>query len=275
MSDENKRMRILEMIERGEVTTDEGLRLLRDENIIDQAPSSGDVPSFDEASPVDVEPSEEIHQDHLPSEADEAEAAQTSDQPPAKEPTGYGQEDAETIPGSADEADQGYSQFEEAEVYSNTGAHSMPSDVDKWRRWWTIPLWIGVGIVVISSLFMLYAFQASGLGFWFFCTSVFFALGLLILVLAAQSRSARWLHLRVKQRPGQRPQNIAISFPIPLRFASWAMRIFGGFMPNTPGASPEDILTALDALEDSATPETPFYIKVDDEDGEHVEIYIG
>lgn len=275
MSEENKRMRILEMIERGEVTADEGLRLLKDENNIDQAPPSADVPSSDEASPVDVEPSEEIHQDHLSSEADEAEAVQTSDQTPAEESTGYGQEDAETNPGSADEGDQGYTQFEEADVYSNTGAHSMPSDVDKWRRWWTIPLWIGVGIVVIGSLFMLYAFQASGLGFWFFCTSVFFALGLLILVLAAQSRSARWLHLRVKQRPGQRPQNIAISFPIPLRFASWTMRIFGGFMPNTPGASPEDILTALDALEDSATPETPIYIKVDDEDGEHVEIYIG
>ena len=275
MTDENKRMRILEMIERGEVTADEGLRLLKDENNIDQAPPNADAPSSDEASPVGVEPSEEIHQDHLPSEADDVGAVLTSDQPPADGPAGYVQDDTETIPGSADEEDQGYSQTEGAQVYSNTGVNSMPSDVEKWRRWWTIPLWIGVGIVVISSLFMLYAFQASGLGFWFFCTSVFFGLGLLILVLAAQSRSARWLHLRVKQRPGQRPQNIAISFPIPLRFASWILRIFGGFIPNTPGASAHDILTALDALEDSATPETPIYIKVDDEDGEHVEIYIG
>jgi hypothetical protein len=31
----------------------------------------------------------------------------------------------------------------------------------------------------------------------------------------------------------------------------------------------------LDALEESTTPENPIYIKVDDEDGEQVEIYIG
>jgi len=53
------------------------------------------------------------------------------------------------------------------------------------------------------------------------------------------------------------------------------MRIFGRYIPDTKGASPDDILTALDALEESTTPETPIYIKVDDEDGEQVEIYIG
>ena len=26
-----------------------------------------------------------------------------------------------------------------------------PPDVEKWRRWWTIPLWIGVGITVICG----------------------------------------------------------------------------------------------------------------------------
>jgi len=86
-------------------------------------------------------------------------------------------------------------------------ATSDPADAEKWRRWWMIPLWIGVGIVVVSGLFMLWAFQASGLGFWFFCTSVFLALGLVILVLAAQSRSARWLHLRrlPSPSPASRP----------------------------------------------------------------------
>jgi hypothetical protein len=121
----------------------------------------------------------------------------------------------------------------------------------------------------------LWAFQASGFGFWFICSSVLLAFGIVVIVLAAQSRTARWLHLRVRQRPGQRPQTIAISLPIPLRFARWIMRIFGGFVPDMHGASVNDILMALDSLEQSTNPENPVYIEVDEEDGERVEIFIG
>lgn len=257
---ESKRLQILGMIERGEITADEGLRLLQETNHLDEVPTSYEAPPEDrDPSDVGASPAGESSSaadDHFGSNIEIVEAV------PAEEPF-------------FEQEDNGYEGAEEAQYSSGDPAQSFPADADKWRRWWMIPLWIGVGIVVISGLFMLWAFQASGLGFWFFCTSVFLALGLVILVLAAQSRSARWLHLRVKQKPGQRPQNIAISFPIPLRFASWIMRIFGRYIPDTKGASPDDILTALDALEESTTPENPIYIKVDDEDGEQVEIYIG
>jgi hypothetical protein len=189
--------------------------------------------------------------------------------------------------GSAEDAQEDSPEFEsdsaqepvEGEVYPGSGtsseAGSFPADAEKWRRWWMIPLWIGVGIVAIAGLFMLWAYQSAGFGFWFFCSGTFMAMGILVLVLAAQSRTARWLHLRIKQGPGQTPRNIAISLPIPLRLARWIMRLFGGFIPNMGGASASDILMALDALEQSATPENPVYIQVDEEGGEHVEIFIG
>ena len=53
------------------------------------------------------------------------------------------------------------------------------------------------------------------------------------------------------------------------------MRVFGQWIPKTNGASPDDILTALDAVDETVSYENPIYIEVDDEDGERVEIYIG
>src|SRR5512136_2504411 len=43
------------------------------------------------------------------------------------------------------------------------------SGIKKWRRWWWIPLTIGIGITVTSGLLMFLAYQKSGFGFWFAC----------------------------------------------------------------------------------------------------------
>lgn len=254
MTDKNQRMEILDKIERGEISAEEGMRLLRELNIVE--PPAVEDPLSETVAP-DYQADADLGDGSAqPGNAAGETAEDTQDDSP------------EFTADSAQEPVEG-------EAYTSSGTGSFPADAEKWRRWWMIPLWIGVGIVAIAGLFMLWAYQSAGFGFWFFCSGTFLAMGILVLVLAAQSRTARWLHLRVKQRPGQTPRNIAISLPIPLRFARWIMRIFGGFIPNMGGASASDILMALDALEQSATPENPVYIQVDEEDGEHVEIFIG
>jgi uncharacterized membrane protein len=259
MMEQNRRMQILDKIDSGEISPEEGLRLLKELSHTQQPPDEAVVVQQEEQAPAAVI--------HLTGQAEQGdalphveEASSDAETPPVEEAPAEASSEAEAV---------------DAEIHSEGSARSWPADVDKWRRWWMIPLWIGVAIVVVGGLFMLWAFQAAGFGFGFICASAFFALGLVVLVLAAQSRTARWLHLRVKQRPGARPQTIAISLPIPLRFTRWAMRIFGGFIPDMHGASVNDIMMALDALEDSATPDNPVFIEVDEEDGEHVEIYIG
>ncbi|MEA3440823.1 MAG: hypothetical protein U9R58_11115 [Chloroflexota bacterium] len=271
MMEQNRRMQILDKIDSGEISPEEGLRLLKEPNDIPQSPNEAAVAHQEEQAAVAVI--------HLAAQAEQVdalthveEALSDAETPADAEAPAY-----DETPSAAEEPADASSEAEavDAEIHSEGSARSWPADADKWRRWWMIPLWIGVAIVVIGGLFMLWAFQAAGFGFGFICASAFFTLGLVVLVLAAQSRTARWLHLRVKQRPGERPQTIAISLPIPLRFTRWAMRIFGGFIPDMHGASVDDIMMALDALEDSATPDNPVFIEVDEEDGEHVEIYIG
>ncbi|MEN8173274.1 MAG: hypothetical protein ABFS03_10390 [Chloroflexota bacterium] len=146
-------------------------------------------------------------------------------------------------------------------------------EMQRWKRWWSVPLWIGLGIVVLSSLWTRNAWHSSALGFWFFCSLVPLLLGVLMMALAWNSRTAPWLHVRVNQAPGEKPERIAISFPIPLRVSAWGLRHFGHHIPNVDLAGLDQ---ALLALNDSKIENTPLSIDIqDDEDGEHVQVFIG
>jgi hypothetical protein len=148
----------------------------------------------------------------------------------------------------------------------------LGKDARRWRNYWWIPLWIGVGITAISALFMYLAYESSGFGFWFACTWFPFLIGVAVMALAAGSRTARWLHVRIKQSPGEHPQNISFSFPIPIRITAWFLRTFRHTIPGLDEVPDMDEM--FKALE-NVSPETPFYVQVDEDDGERVEVYIG
>lgn len=146
------------------------------------------------------------------------------------------------------------------------------SGVTKWRRWWWVPLTIGIGITVVSGLLMVLAYQKSGFGFWFACLWFPLLLGVVVISLGAASRTARWLHVRVHQERGEWPRTIAISLPLPIRFVAWILRIFRPHIPNLDKTSLDEVILALN----KTSPDQPFYVKVDESDsGEKVEVYIG
>jgi hypothetical protein len=87
------------------------------------------------------------------------------------------------------------------------------------------------------------------------------------------SRRSRWLHLRVDQKPGERPQHIAISMPLPIGLASWFMRTFGHMIPELRDKHIDEM---LQAVSDNTNAENPLYVEVDEgENGEKVKVYIG
>ena len=229
MTDKNERIQILEMIESGVITAEEGARLL-------QALDEDD--RLEEAL------------------VGEAQTAANDGMPGNNAGFDADADDFGSISG---------------EVIEN----EFVPNIEKWKRYWVIPLWIGVGITIIASLLMLWVYQSTGFSFWFACSWLPFLLGVALIAMAWGSRSARWLHLRVKQEPGEWPQTIAFSFPLPLNFAAWFMRTFGQFIPrvNEVGL---DFDKVIESFKDSTTPETPFYVEVDEgEKGESVQIYIG
>ncbi len=148
----------------------------------------------------------------------------------------------------------------------------MP-EMGKWRQWWLIPLWIGLGITIFGGLLMYWAYSAGGFTFWFFCATLPFMLGVIVAALASASRTARWIHIRVNTGQAERPRKISLSFPLPIRLTAWFLRVFGQFIPDLRKTGVDELIMAL---EDTTSPENPLFVDVHEgEEGERVQVYIG
>jgi hypothetical protein len=141
-----------------------------------------------------------------------------------------------------------------------------------WKRWWLLPFGIGILIMVLGAYWMYLGYMAAGLSWGFWLSWIPFGLGVLITAASARSRTARWLHVRVHQRPGQKPENINISMPLPLHFTAWFLHTFGRWMPAETRDNHLD--EALEMLDAAISSDAPLHIQVDEND-EQVEVYIG
>jgi hypothetical protein len=256
MVSESERKKILEMIQDGTISAEEGLTLIN---------ALSDSQSFDDfqdlaGRDVEIDDQEEnalnlsLHKDSLaPS----------------------GQASAQLLVETTSEADEYLEESINPDLEILSAKHPPPGteEINKWKRWWVIPLWIGAGITVVGGLLMYWAFQTGGYGFWFACAWFPFLLGVAVLALAWSSRTSPWLHVRVHQAPGERPQKIAISFPIPVRLTVWGLRTFGHHIPQMGDTSLDEVIMAL---KDVAKEGTPFFVDVDEgENGERVQVFIG
>jgi hypothetical protein len=238
MDAQSERMHILERIERGEISVDEGLNLI--ETLPEPEETTVSTPLLEDSSPGQGEMT-----------VSEAE----------KEPA-----EAEIILPYIPAGDS-------SAPSAKTRPAGLPPDAEKWKQFWMVPLWIGVALTALGGWLMYLAIESSGFGFWFICAALLFTLGVIVITLAWQSQFSPWLHLRVQQRPGEYPQRIAFSFPLPVRPAAWFLRNFGQHIQGLESSSLDEVLLSVDQVTRS---ENPIYIQVDEgEEGEKVEIYIG
>ena len=112
----------------------------------------------------------------------------------------------------------------------------------KWSDFWIYPLVAGGGVLLLGALAAAWL-SSAGLPLPS-CVCGWFPmlLGLLIMLLAWWSRSARWLHLRISEE-GRR--KIALSFPLPLPLAAWVLRLAQPFLPQLAETGVDDLLIAL------------------------------
>jgi hypothetical protein len=156
--------------------------------------------------------------------------------------------------------------------HANQKAPGDPA-VQYWRRWWLIPLSVGIVLTVLSALMMYWAVQSAGVGFWFLCSWIPLSLGLAVTALAAGVGRARWVHVRVDTGQKSWLRRIAISLPIPLGLAAWLARAFGRRVPAARQTALDDLLAAMD---DTLTSDGPIYIEVNEsEKGERVQVFVG
>jgi len=134
-----------------------------------------------------------------------------------------------------------------------------------------IPLGVGIILTILTSWWMFSIQQKAGLNFWFFCMTLPFFLGILLIALGAGGRSLRWLYVNVdRSHQNDWPKNITLALPLPLGLAGWFLKNFGSHLQ---WSRVDEILTAISAAKTTAE---PLIVNVDEGDsGERVQVFIG
>ncbi|HEY9528201.1 MAG TPA: hypothetical protein VIR02_13995 [Anaerolineales bacterium] len=179
------------------------------------------------------------------------------------------------------DADADPSEADVEVIEPGAGFGGDPSDAPEFeaikaraRRFAMIPLWIGVALTVLSAWAIYSVQQSSGMNFWFFFLMIPLLIGVLFIALGASGQSSRWLYVNVDRRNAHDgPRNITLGFPLPLGLTAWFLRTFGHNMRGMKNTNVDEIIQLLDATGKSGA---PLIINANDnEDGEHVQVYIG
>jgi hypothetical protein len=142
-----------------------------------------------------------------------------------------------------------------------------------WKLGWSLFLWLGVGLTILSAFWMYKGYQVAGFGVGFILSWIPFILGILLTYAGARLIEAHWVHIKVNSTEEGKPQNIDIAMPLPLGFVGWIFKNFGRYMPEE--IRDKHVDEMLVELEKSIKNGEPFQVQVDDEkDGDHVEVLI-
>jgi len=167
--------------------------------------------------------------------------------------------------------------FEPIEVQEDESEPTQPTispeerhRLDQLKRWWILPFGVGLIITILGAVWMFNGYSNNGFGWGFWLAWIPFLLGIFILSVSFQTSRSVWLHVRIKQKPGETPQRIAISLPLPMGLIRWFLRTFGH---RISGLKDQPIDEYADIV-DNLSVDEPFYVHVD-EDGEEVEVFIG
>lgn len=148
----------------------------------------------------------------------------------------------------------------------------------KWQAWWTIPAVSGFVITFLSAIWMNSVYENSGTTFWFFFAWLPLFLGLLIMGIAWPSKNKPWVHVRIQQPPGEKPERIAISIPLPTWLVAGGLKMATYFSKNDSVSKLDShtIEQLFSSFRKSAEEGKPFYADIDEgKNGAKVKVFIG
>lgn len=151
-----------------------------------------------------------------------------------------------------------------------SGEDHFNEDFSKWKIWSQLIFAVFVVLTTLSSVWIIQGWLARPWGWGFWLAWIPFGVGVLGMI---SLYDAHWIHIRIQQPKGSRPQRIAISLPLPLRLSLFLYPLVSRWVPAQ--VKGQDVLVILRDLETSLTSKDPVHIQVDENNGEKVEIYIG
>ena len=181
------------MVKRGDISAEEGLRLMN--TIKSQGAGEGDS-GRNESSLVSPDQKESEAGEGQPTLPVPEQVLPSGDLPGSQvEPSGS--QTTRSVIGPPSKTEEDYARDEALRA------------VARWKRWWQLPFWFGVGVIVVSSWWMYLGYFAAGFSWGFWLSWFPFLAGLLLMVAAWRSSTARWLHVRVNSIKGSHTSRIA------------------------------------------------------------------
>jgi hypothetical protein len=163
-----------------------------------------------------------------------------------------------------------------SDVVEEDAPEAPSADVPNVGSLWLYPTIAGAVVMAVGAPLMALGLTGQAAVFWsLLCGWIPFFIGLAILTLGVWSRTARWFHLRItNEHSGKR--TFVLGLPLPLTLAAWVLKMVRPFVPQLRETGVDEaILSLRDGLGSKGNDE-PFIIDVhDDDEGEHVQIYIG
>lgn len=144
----------------------------------------------------------------------------------------------------------------------------IESPVPALLRWvWRGVFGLGIVVMAVGGLLLARAYgpaDAPGLVWGW----VLFALGIIVMLLGWWLQHARWLYVRVHERHGDR---FVIVVPIPLLLLALGLRLARRFVPQIEETGADQLVFTM---REEIRKGRPFFIEVNDEDGDEVRIGI-
>ncbi len=140
--------------------------------------------------------------------------------------------------------------------------------IRKFRNWWIIPFCFGILTLFLASFWMIESYQLAGLGWGFWLSWIPLFIAIALMVLSWLSRTARVLHIKVKEYKEGGRVSFSANLPLPIKLSKWALFRFGGSSEHR-----MQFTHILNQINEDVTPDNPLFVEVHGKDGD-VEIFI-
>ena len=146
-----------------------------------------------------------------------------------------------------------------------------PPDMQRFRRYWEYPFMVGLILLGVAGL----CASNTPSPLIAFCGWTVFVLAGLVALIGWFSQWSPWMHVRVIESDGSR---IAFSLPLPLSLIGVFTDIASVFVnrfADKKTAENLELVTSFITMMSGETLDEPITIEVDEDDGDHVQVFLG
>ncbi len=212
MTEESERMRILEQVDKGELSAEEGIGALSEAPSNNKAEEKGSPPS-----PLQV--LEALEKGEISAEEATEQLADRS-------------KPDETVP-------------------LTNNAYEVSSGLEsKKGRVWQLLITVGLGLILLSAFWMNTRIQSAGYDFWFFSAWLPLAIGVLLISIGWASRNAYWLSVNIHSSDNGGSDKLNFHIPLPLGILRWVIFRFEHRINGVNMAKLNELLTVKGPLKE-------------------------